>query len=125
MESRCKTVLIIEDDPDIRFLLSVALEANGCTVLQASNGKEGLELLQRPDIHPCLILLDLMMPVMTGWEFLNELQAEHRDIVAALPVYVISAVAEIGTEIRSQASGFIKKPIDLDILLKIVSRHCC
>lgn len=115
----CKTILIIEDDGDIREAMKDAMELEGYSALTASNGKEGLEVLR--DIQrPCLVLLDMMMPVMGGREFLNEMKQD--DALIPIPVFIVSAIADkINTD---GAVGFIKKPVDLDIVLKMVERYC-
>lgn len=115
------TVLVIEDDPDMRELERTALSGSGHEVMLASNGSEGLRELERR--KPCVILLDLMMPVMDGWEFRKRQQAEPA--LADVPVIVLSALD------RAQARAadltgveFLKKPLDFDRLLDLVRRHC-
>src|SRR4051812_16908814 len=83
----CKEVLVVDDDPDICMILQDVLESEGCAVLVAHNGREALGVLR--DRLPDVIVLDLMMPVMDGWEFAAQLQQEPlwRDI----PVVVVSA----------------------------------
>jgi CheY-like chemotaxis protein len=110
--------MIIEDDPDIRSALAQVLMAEGYEVHEAANGREGIEALQQ-ESRPGLILLDLMMPVMNGWEFL---QVRRQDAqAAAIPVVVVSAV---GTPASNLAiAQFLPKPIDLDQLLEAVAEH--
>jgi CheY-like chemotaxis protein len=118
-QSRCKSILIIEDDRDIRDTLRLILELEGYSPLVAKNGREGFEALQGC-ARPCLILLDLMMPVMNGWEFLD---AHRRDVtIATIPVVVVSAIGEAAARLGAQAT--IKKPVELDSLLKIVRKYC-
>lgn len=116
---RCKSILVVEDDQDIRDTLGQMLELEGYEVTSAANGQEALAALERIP-SPCLILLDLMMPVMNGWEFL-ERRKEHTAF-ATIPVVVVSAAGD-----RAQsavASGYIKKPIDWDGLMKFVTEYC-
>jgi CheY-like chemotaxis protein len=104
---------------DIRVILKDALEWEGYSVYTASNGKEGMEiLLEMP--APCLILLDLMMPVMSGWEFADALEADR--VYADIPVVTLSAFSDPMRTIR--VKGSIKKPVDLDLLVALV-RQCC
>ena len=118
--SKCQSILIVEDDEGIRNALRLALELEGYQVFTASNGKEGLELLPKMPV-PCLILLDLMMPVMNGWEF--ALALEEKDmILATIPVVVVTAFADQAKTIK--AKGVIKKPVDLEVLFQMVKRWC-
>jgi CheY-like chemotaxis protein len=115
--SPCLAVLVVEDDDDIREIVAGALSNEGFQVYQADSGVRALELLKEIP-HPSLILADLMMPVMNGWELINVLSKDDR--LATLPVIVISAVDDQAPQ------GFrrIKKPFDLDELIKIVADLC-
>jgi CheY-like chemotaxis protein len=114
-----RNILLIEDEPDIRTILKDVLEWEGYQVYTASNGKEGMDiLLEMPT--PSLILLDLMMPVMNGWEFANALQTDHAYV--DIPIVALSAFSDPEKKIR--VKGFIKKPVDLDLLLSLVREHC-
>ena len=114
-----RSILLIEDEVDIRTILKDALEWEGYRVYTASNGKEGMEiLLEMPT--PCLILLDLMMPVMNGWEFADALETYRA--YADIPIVTLSAFSD--PEKRIRASGSIKKPVDLDVLFALVRKHC-
>ena len=118
----CKSILIVEDEPSIRETLRALLELEGYPVYAAENGKEGLRLL-REIPRPCLVLLDLLMPVMNGMEFLEA--KSHEDTIAAIPVCVVSGVAERpALPPISQFSQFIKKPIEFDGLLKFIRQYC-
>jgi CheY-like chemotaxis protein len=118
-ENIARNILLIEDESDIRTILTDALEWEGYRVYTASNGKEGMEiLLEMPT--PSLILLDLMMPVMNGWEFANALQTDRAYV--DIPIVALSAFSDPEKKIRAQ--GFIKKPVDLDLLLGLVREHC-
>jgi CheY-like chemotaxis protein len=113
-----QSVLVVEDDTEIRSALQGVLKSEGYEVSTAANGAEGLEELERK--KPGLVLLDLMMPVMNGWEFLKE---KNRDAnLAKVPVLVISAVA--GSPNIPGALGFLKKPIDLNRLMDFVELYC-
>jgi CheY-like chemotaxis protein len=115
-------ILLIDDDPDIRVSLAELLRLEGYPVVTAGNGEEGLEKLKSNSL-PCVILLDLMMPIMDGWEFRAK-QLSEPDL-AQLPVVIISATTEIrrhAAELR--AAGFVSKPFVLDRLLSVVQRYC-
>jgi CheY-like chemotaxis protein len=113
----CLAVLIVEDEDDIREVVANALEQEGFQVYQAETGARALELLKEMP-HPSLILADLMMPVMTGWDLIKALSEDDR--LATLPVVVISAVDHAAPQ------GFrrIKKPFDIDELVRIVGELC-
>lgn len=115
-------VLIIEDNVLVRESLAAVLHLYGYAVLEAGNGREALALLER-GILPRLILLDLMMPVMDGWEFLAVKGEDPR--LSELPVVITSAVSElepVATD-DSVVATFVK-PFDTQKLLSIVAAHC-
>jgi two-component system, OmpR family, response regulator CpxR len=109
-----KPVLIVEDDDLIRDVLEGALREEGYTVYSASNGQVALELLVEIP-RPVVILLDLMMPVMTGRELLTALRAD--DTLAAIPVTVISAARDLGD---LQGVPILRKPVDFGALLRTI-----
>jgi two-component system alkaline phosphatase synthesis response regulator PhoP len=112
-----RSILLVEDDPDSRIMMTAALEFEGYRVIPASNGVEGLRLAQ--EHKPELILLDLMMPVMAGEEF-RQRQLKDRDI-RKIPVVIVSAQydAPIAAK-RLKAMGCIGKPVDFDALTTLV-----
>ncbi len=117
--SACNTVLIVEDDEAIRETMQLALEMRGYVVVTAGNGKEGIAALgKRPS--PCLILLDLMMPVMDGWGFVTAI--EHDPRLGRIPVVVVTAFTNQAGTIN--ARSVIAKPIPLDLLYETVRTYC-
>ncbi len=113
-------ILVVEDNDDVREMMAVTLELEGHQVSTAANGRDALEQLRTGE-KPCVILLDLMMPVMNGWEFRREL--ERDPALADVPVVVISAAT--GELVRNtRADAFIPKPIDMDHLLDVVCDLC-
>jgi len=114
------TVLIVEDDLDTREMLGRFLELEGYNVETAENGKRALERLGS-GVGACVILLDLMMPVMDGWQFRQE---QIRDgSLADIPVIVVSAAGRERLE-KIQANAYLSKPVDLDELLGCVAQFC-
>ena len=114
------TVLIVEDDLDTREMLGRFLELEGYNVETAENGKRALERLGS-GVGACVILLDLMMPVMDGWQFRQE---QIRDAALAdIPVIVVSAAGRDRLE-KIQANAYLSKPVDLDELLGCVTQFC-
>ena len=121
-DATTECVLIVDDDGGIRGVLSEILQDEGHRVESAGNGLEALRKLEG-STRPCLILLDLMMPVMNGWEFMS--RRSEMDGVSAIPVVVISADVNVGANASSLgAAGFLEKPIDLDRLLTTVDEYC-
>ena len=116
-------VLIVDDDPDIRDTVIEVLEEQGCEVLGAANGNEALAKLRAAPDHPCLILLDLMMPVMDGRAF-REAQLED-PAISEIPVVVISAFRDVAdTADAMGVAAHVKKPVSLKDLIALVHRYC-
>jgi len=115
-------ILIVEDDADSRQLLSDFLNRSGYSTIAAANGREAIERLDdAPSL--CLILLDLMMPVMSGWQF-RTFQRTHRRF-SNVPVVVLTAVPQASTEGEwLGTAGVLSKPVDLPELLATVRRFC-
>jgi CheY-like chemotaxis protein len=114
-------VLVVDDDPFVRESLSELLDAKGYSVLQAENGQKAIEVLKKTPRFPCLVVLDLAMPVMDGRAFLKERAADPalRDI----PVVVVSGNVKPEEEIEG-IDAFLRKPVKVDRLLKIIDQHC-
>ncbi len=113
-------VLIIEDDHDLRVSVRNLLEDEGYEVLTAANGKSGLELLQATTPKPCLIILDLMLPIMDGWHFASEVR--KRPELASIPLLIMSAFRQPAPP--PNTVGFLPKPVQLDVLLRYVAQYC-
>ena len=116
-----RAILIVEDDADTRETLRFLLESEGYAVLEAGHGKAALEWLAT-GCRPCLILLDLMMPVMSGFEFLQVFRRDPAHDVT--PVVVASAWSQEEADAVQGAQGFIRKPFDLHGLFEQVRRYC-
>jgi len=120
--SKAKSILVVEDDPDVRGALVAFLEGEGYSVVEATHGAEALEHLREPRQF-CLILLDLMMPVMNGWEFREQQQKDPA--LADIPVLVVTADT---TAVRRAADvgavGCLLKPVEFPELLAYVGRYC-
>ena len=117
-----KRVFVIEDDADTREMLGQVLEIEGYEVTLAGDGQDALRRL-RTEPPPRVILLDLMMPGMNGWQFRGEQQRDPA--LAVIPVVVLSG--DDGVERKATAlgvSGYLRKPIDLGTLLETISRYC-
>ena len=112
-------VLLVEDDLLLSELIEMLLSVEGLDVAHAANGAEALDRLRTDKFD--LVVLDLMMPVMDGWQFR---QAQIRDqSLAGIPVIVVSAAGRERLE-RIQADAYLSKPVDLDELLGCVTQFC-
>jgi CheY-like chemotaxis protein len=111
-----KRILIVEDDEYIRDSLAELLESEGFLITAARNGQEALEVLSGVPL-PDLILLDLMMPILNGFQFREEMQ--NNQSLAHIPVIVMSADGHVQEKLnKTHANGYLKKPLDIDLLLE-------
>jgi CheY-like chemotaxis protein len=118
--TRTEHILLVEDDDEVRASLAAVLEDEGYPVDLARNGREALEHLRTGE-PPRLILLDLMMPVMDGWQFCAA-QAED-PALAPIPVVVISASSNLRQSISSlHVADYLPKPIEVPQLINAVQR---
>jgi CheY-like chemotaxis protein len=116
-------ILIVDDDSSIREMLRLFLELKGYKVASAINGQDALDYLGQSAELPQLILLDLMMPVMSGAEFRTVQRQTPK--LAGIPVALISADENLrDTAPTVNAEAYLPKPIDFDILLATVERYC-
>jgi CheY-like chemotaxis protein len=115
----CGMVLLVEDDVDVREAVTDTLEDAGYRVTAARHGQEALALLRDGRARPCLILLDLMMPVMDGWQF-RELQSKD-PALADIPVVALSAHGGLHA---LGAADHLRKPVQLRALMEVVERFC-
>jgi len=114
-------VLLVEDDDDIRDAVQDALERRGYPLWLAEDGQKALDKLLSADERPAVILFDLTMPVMIGWELMAELDKDAG--LAAIPVVVLSAVANLEKQpLADRWAGILKKPVSLSKLLETVAR---
>ena len=122
MAALSRQVLLVEDDPDLLGSLAAFLEAEGYEVECARHGLEALGRL-RGGFAPAVILLDLMMPIMTGWEF-RDAQRQDSDL-CRIPVVVVSGMNDSARHAAFlEADGYVQKPIPVQTLLETVQRYC-
>jgi CheY-like chemotaxis protein len=115
-------ILVVDDDRDIRDTLIETLEDYGYRAAGAANGVEALAVLRTSESRPCLILLDLMMPVMDGQGFREE-QLKN-PTWAEIPVVVISAYSDVEAKARTLSAEYMRKPLAIRPLIEVVRRHC-
>lgn len=114
-----RSVMVVEDDAEVRGALGDVLHAAGYDVVMAANGQEALRVLSNLELLPGLLLLDLTMPRMDGFAFLAKLQAD--EALRALPVLVVTALEG---PVPPGAVGLLRKPVQVQALLATVDRYC-
>ncbi len=117
------SILVVDDDSGIRELLVLFLTHQGYAASSASNGLEAIQYLRESTTHPCLIVLDLMMPIMNGAEFRQAQQQDPR--LARVPVALLSAAENLQEHVIAlDVDACLQKPIDFPALLATVERYC-
>lgn len=114
-------VLVVDDDSAIRRMIIAALRREGYSFLEAANGKDALDLMRGE--HPDVVVLDLMMPILSGWDVLRE--RAHDAAMRDIPVIIVSANRdpEIATAVNAGICAFLPKPFDIAALSALV-RSC-
>jgi CheY-like chemotaxis protein len=122
-EPEAKKILLVEDDSEIRECLAEFLRDEGYKVEAAENGSVALNHLRSGQPLPSLILLDLMMPIMDGFQFREQQMLDHE--LATIPTAMLSAHGQVHAKAGSLGlAEILRKPIELDDLLRIVETHC-
>ena len=119
--SRAARILVVEDDDSIRELVDVVLSGAGYEVLTAPNGAAALQVVG--NARPDLVLLDMRMPVMDGWEFARQYRARPEPPAPIVLLTAARDAAERAEEIH--ANGYLGKPFDVQELLTLVGHHAC
>jgi len=116
-------VLVVDDDAAVRDATMAALEAEGVRAIAVADGRAALDALLAGRVEPCLIILDLMMPAMDGWEFREHQLRERR--LASIPVVVVSSYADPRREATSMgALAGLQKPIEADEVSRLLGAIC-
>jgi CheY-like chemotaxis protein len=123
LTEHCRHVLVVDDDAGIRDSLRELLELEGYAVETAEHGRAGLQRIEAQGV-PCLVLLDLMMPVMNGVEFLQALRNHPNPQVANAAVTVVSALDDARSVEAPYRCEVLRKPVDVEQLIETVQRHC-
>ncbi len=117
-----RLVLVVDDNLELREVLESILQANSYQAMLATNGVEALALLRGAQKLPCVILLDLMMPVMDGRQFCVEQQRDPR--LSAIPVVILTADGHADDKAATLGvAGYLAKPVDMDALLSTVGAY--
>ncbi len=117
-----KSILVADDDPDILSIVSMSLEASGYTVHKATNGREAVDLAR--EHHPDLVLMDMMMPVVSGYEAVQEIKADDdiKDItIVGLSAKAMAADMERASDVG--IDGYITKPFRIAQVLSVVEEY--
>lgn len=117
-----RTILIVDDQPDIRELLCLQLQMKGCQVVEATNGREAVELA--PQIHPSLILMDLSMPVLDGYEATRQIHEQPR--LRDVPIVAVSAYCDAHNREKAFDAGCVEcvgKPIEFGMIDGLLKKH--
>ncbi|HYX36118.1 MAG TPA: response regulator [Oligoflexus sp.] len=117
-----KKILVVDDAEDIRMLVRRLLVKKGYDVICVNNGREALDALESVEVLPDLIILDLMMPIMDGFEFRDQQRSISR--FSSIPVIVMTADSNVGKNVkRLDPKRLIPKPFDALVLLAVVAEH--
>jgi CheY-like chemotaxis protein len=119
-EVTSRIVLVVDDDQDIRDALCELLHDEGYCAVSAANGAEALTYLRSREL-PCVILLELMMPVMDGWEFRRQQQGDPK--LSAIPVVAITAAGDYRASTIA-VDRILPKPLQLDSILETLETYC-
>lgn len=114
-------MLVVDDDPNIRRMIIAALKRDGYSFLEAPNGRDALDLMR--ESHPDVVVLDLMMPVLSGWDVLRERMSDPE--LRRIPVIIVSANRdpEVAHAVSQGICAFLPKPFDIGALSALV-RSC-
>ncbi len=122
-----RPIVIIDDDADVRDVMTFALENEGYSVIQFENGRVALEELEHFSSSklPCFIIVDYLMPHVDGVTFIKEVQSRFPDTLGRIPMALTSAMDSLEPAIdKAENLYHIHKPMDLEDLLKLIRRHC-
>lgn len=116
-------VLIVDDHPDTREALALVMELRGLDADVAGSGGEALAKLAEPHHRPCVVLLDLNMPDLDGWEVRERMRADP--VLAGVPVVLLTGnYVDVERARRLGISGYLRKPVDVQQILGVVEQHC-
>lgn len=125
MTNMNKSVVVIDDDEDVREVIAFALENDGLKVIPFENGKEGYHGVVALHEMPGLIIVDYLMPEMDGLAFIQKLRKEYPETFGKVPIAISSAMGKSDPQFASlEGLILLHKPMDLDDLLLIARQHC-
>jgi CheY-like chemotaxis protein len=117
-------ILIVDDDPDVREAVRTLLENEGYRTAEAKDGREALAIVQKAQDKPALLLLDLMMPTMDGWQLRARLRSDPE--LAVIPIVIMTAHAGVLRAVSnvSAETPVLPKPLNVERLLRVVATYC-
>ena len=115
-------ILIIDDHESLNLLLTTFLQDIGYTASTAVNGQDALAILRQSSELPSMLLLDVAMPVMTGWQFLQAVQADTR--LRTIPIAVMTALGQFKDADVSSVVAYLYKPLDLAAVEQLLHTYC-
>ncbi|EKD41989.1 MAG: hypothetical protein ACD_73C00405G0001 [uncultured bacterium] len=120
MDDQKKKILIVDDEPDLAFMMKVCLQANGFQIEQASDGSIGLQKIR--SFQPDLVLLDVVMPKMDGWEFYKYVRNDADPKINQIPIIMMTALLPVGkvNSLEMMHDPILIKPFKEEDLLKII-----
>jgi CheY-like chemotaxis protein len=116
-----RLVLVVDDDSVNRESISELLDIKGYSVLQAENGQRALDILKKNSQFPCLVVLDMAMPIMDGRGFLK--RRAHDPALRHIPVVIVSGNVPTGAPIQG-IDAYFRKPVNVDRLIEVIDQHC-
>jgi len=119
MENKLKKILVMEDEPDALMMLSMALKSSGYIVFGAPNGEEGLKIFREE--KPDMVILDVVMPGMDGWEVLQKIKAGFKS--KRVPVIMLTGKSEDADKVKGYDYGadfYVTKPYNIQKLLPVI-----
>ncbi len=119
-----RKILIIEDEADIREAVEASLKSRGYAVIAAADGEEGLSKVR--SARPDLVLLDIVMPKVDGWQVLKAIRNDEDEATRKLPVVMLTANRQTSSLVESQsqkATDYLMKPFDIETLMRFVKRY--
>jgi CheY-like chemotaxis protein len=119
-----KTIMVIDDEPDLREMLNILLKSNGYNVMSASNGKDALKILQESEQKPDLVLVDMFMPEMSGREVCEKIRNDKNLKDLKLAFLTVAAFGEYGKQMLKELDilDYILKPYDIDDLIRRINK---
>jgi CheY-like chemotaxis protein len=121
-ELSCRSILVVDDDADVREAVADVLADEGYGVTGVASGREALKHL-KDHLRPSLILLDMMMPEMDGWLLRQELKKSPD--LASIPIVILSAHGDVrDAALALGAVDYLRKPLSIESLLEIAERYC-